>query len=60
MVALGLNATPVLLNPPLDSARTFQKFCHNPVAFDIDGDSIAYRMAIPQEATARLPVVVLM
>ena len=49
--ALGLNATPVLLNPPLDSARIGQKFCHNPVAFDIDGDSIAYRMAIPQEAT---------
>ena len=48
---LGLNATPVLLNPPLDSARVGQKFCHNPVAFDIDGDSLAYRMAIPQEAT---------
>ncbi|MCY7359237.1 MAG: gliding motility-associated C-terminal domain-containing protein, partial [Rudanella sp.] len=50
--ALGLNATPVLLNPPLDSARIGQKFCHNPVAFDIDGDSLAYRMAIPQEANS--------
>ena len=49
--ALGFNATPVLLNPPLDSARVGQKFCHNPVAFDIDGDSIAYRMAIPQESS---------
>ncbi len=41
--ALGLNNTPVLLNPPVDSARVGQKFCHNPAAFDTDGDSIAYR-----------------
>lgn len=47
--ALGLNSSPVLLNPPLDSARVGQKFCHNPAAFDSDGDSLAYRMAIPQQ-----------
>ncbi|WP_027302624.1 T9SS C-terminal target domain-containing protein [Rudanella lutea] len=47
---LGLNSTPVLLNPPLDSARIGQRFCHNPAAFDSDGDSLAYRMAVPQEA----------
>lgn len=41
--ALGQNSTPVLLNAPLDSARTGQKFCYNPAAFDIDGDSLAYR-----------------
>lgn len=46
---LGLNSSPVLLNPPLDSARVGQKFCHNPAAFDSDGDSLAYRMAIPQQ-----------
>ncbi len=51
---LGLNATPILLNPPLDSARVGQKFCHNPAAFDIDGDSLAYRMAIPQESAANI------
>ncbi|TAE29675.1 MAG: gliding motility-associated C-terminal domain-containing protein, partial [Cytophagales bacterium] len=51
---LGLNATPILLNPPLDSARVGQKFCHNPVAFDVDGDSLAYRMAIPQESAANI------
>ncbi len=47
--ALGLNRTPVLLNAPLDSARTGQKFCHNPAAFDADGDSLAYRMSIPKQ-----------
>ncbi|KAB7730263.1 T9SS type B sorting domain-containing protein [Rudanella paleaurantiibacter] len=52
---LGLNSTPVLLNPPLDSARTGQRFCHNPAAFDSDGDSLAYRMAIPQESTTGAP-----
>ncbi len=46
--ALGLNRTPVLLNPPLDSARVGQKFCHNPAAFDADGDSLAFRLSIPK------------
>lgn len=50
--ALGLNRTPVMLNPPLDSARIGQKFCHNPAAFDADGDSLAYRMTIPKEGKA--------
>jgi gliding motility-associated-like protein len=45
--ALGLNSTPVLLNPPLDSARIGQKWCHNPAAFDADGDSLAYRLYVP-------------
>ncbi|WP_266364043.1 T9SS type B sorting domain-containing protein [Tellurirhabdus rosea] len=43
---LGLNSTPVMLNPPLDSARVGQKFCHNPAAFDSDGDSLAYRLTV--------------
>jgi hypothetical protein len=45
---LGLNSTPVLLNPPLDSARVGQRFCHNPAAFDPDGDSLAYRLSVPE------------
>ncbi|RRB06528.1 T9SS type B sorting domain-containing protein [Larkinella rosea] len=45
--ALGLNSTPVLLNPPLDSARVGQKWCHNPAAYDADGDSLAYRLYVP-------------
>jgi gliding motility-associated-like protein len=48
--ALGQNRTPVMLNPPLDSARVGQRFCHNPAAFDADGDSLAYRMTIPKQA----------
>ncbi|MGA0556457.1 gliding motility-associated C-terminal domain-containing protein, partial [Larkinella sp. VNQ87] len=44
---LGLNSTPVMLNPPLDSARVGQKWCHNPAAFDADGDSLAYRLYTP-------------
>ncbi|MDF7822245.1 gliding motility-associated C-terminal domain-containing protein [Runella sp. MFBS21] len=46
--SLGLNKTPVMLNPPLDSARIGQKFCHNPAAFDADGDSLSYRLSIPK------------
>ncbi len=49
--SLGLNRTPVMLNPPLDSARIGQKFCHNPAAFDADGDSLAYRLSIPKQGT---------
>lgn len=47
---LGLNSTPVLLNPPLDSARIGQRFCHNPAAYDVDGDSLAYRLSRPQSS----------
>ena len=47
---LGLNSTPVMLNPPLDSGRVSQRFCHNPAAFDADGDSLAYRLSIPKES----------
>ncbi|WP_041616653.1 T9SS C-terminal target domain-containing protein [Spirosoma linguale] len=46
--ALLANSTPVMLNPPLDSGRVGQKFCHNPAAFDADGDSLAYRLSIPK------------
>ncbi|HEX9958213.1 MAG TPA: gliding motility-associated C-terminal domain-containing protein, partial [Fibrella sp.] len=46
--ALGLNSNPILLNPPVDTARIGQKYCHNPAAYDPDGDSLAYRIAIPQ------------
>ncbi|RIV17608.1 gliding motility-associated C-terminal domain-containing protein, partial [Fibrisoma montanum] len=48
--ALQINSTPVMLNPPLDSARVGQRFCHNPAAFDVDGDSLAYRLSVPKDA----------
>jgi gliding motility-associated-like protein len=41
---LGPNSSPELLNPPIDEGCTGQIFQHNPAAFDIDGDSLAYRL----------------
>ncbi|MCP9766459.1 gliding motility-associated C-terminal domain-containing protein [Lacihabitans sp. LS3-19] len=46
--SFGLNSTPVLLNIPLDSAALGKKFIHNPGAFDIDGDSLSYKLTTPQ------------
>jgi len=46
--AIGLNSTPVLLNVPIDSAAVGSRFIHNPGAFDVDGDSLAYRLTIPK------------
>ena len=47
--SIGINNTPILLNPPIDGAEVGQKFCHNPAAFDPDGDSLAYRMVVPRQ-----------
>jgi gliding motility-associated-like protein len=47
--SLGQNATPILLNIPIDTAAVGVRFVHNPNAFDPDGDSLAYRMTIPRE-----------
>ncbi len=42
---LGLNSTPVMLNPPVDfNACVGQRYIHNPNAVDADGDSLAYRV----------------
>lgn len=41
---LGHNSSPVLLNPPIDDGCLNQRFEHNPGAFDIDGDSLSYRL----------------
>jgi hypothetical protein len=43
----GLNNSVVLRNPPIDRATVGQKFCHNPAAFDPDGDSLSYRLVTP-------------
>lgn len=43
---VGLNSTPVLLNPPVDKAAMYRKFIHNPAAFDPDGDSISYKLTV--------------
>lgn len=44
---IGLNSTPVLLNIPVDSAALGVRYIHNPGAFDLDGDSLAYKLTIP-------------
>lgn len=46
----GLNDTPVLLADPIDLACVGQKFTHNPAAFDPDGDSLSFKLAIPKQA----------
>jgi len=43
---IGRNSTPVLLNPPIDKAALGYTFIHNPAAFDPDGDSLSYKLAI--------------
>ena len=43
---VGSNSTPEMLNPPIDKAARNQIFVHNPNAFDPDGDSLSYKMAI--------------
>ncbi|MFH0761215.1 MAG: gliding motility-associated C-terminal domain-containing protein [Bacteroidota bacterium] len=44
--AIGSNSTPVLLNPPIDKAALGYTFIHNPAAYDPDGDSLSYKLAI--------------
>lgn len=41
---LGLNNSPVLLNPPIDNGCANQVYIHNPGAYDIDGDSLSYSL----------------
>ncbi len=43
---IGYNNTPILLNPPIDKAGIGHIFIHNPAAFDPDGDSLSYKLAI--------------
>jgi gliding motility-associated-like protein len=44
----GCNNTPIFLIPPVDKAAIGVLFYHNPGAFDINGDSIAFKMVTPQ------------
>ncbi len=44
--SMGLNSTPILLNPPYDKAARGYLFIHNPGAFDPDGDSLSYKLTV--------------
>lgn len=41
---LGVNNTPELLVPPVDRAAVGKIYIHNPGAYDVDGDSLSYRL----------------
>ena len=43
----GSHNSPQFLTNPIDKATLGQRFVHNPSAFDIDGDSLSYELAIP-------------
>ncbi|ANQ47413.1 T9SS type B sorting domain-containing protein [Flammeovirga sp. MY04] len=43
---LGLNSSPVLLIPPVIKGAIGQRFVHNAGAFDVDGDSLSYRLTV--------------
>ena len=45
----GYNNSAVLLQPPLDIGCVGRLFIHNPNAYDADGDSLAYELAVPLE-----------
>ncbi|MCS6824566.1 MAG: gliding motility-associated C-terminal domain-containing protein [Cytophagaceae bacterium] len=47
---LGSNNPPVLLVPPIDKATVGELFTHNPGAIDADGDSLSYKMVVPQSS----------
>ena len=49
-VFLGYNSSPQLLAPPVDFAKVNTPFVHNPNAFDIDGDSLSYKLVPPKQA----------
>jgi len=40
---IGCNSSPQLTNPPLDKACAGACFNHNPGAYDLDGDSLAFK-----------------
>jgi len=41
---LGVDNSPTLLNPPIDNGCVGVCFKHNPGAYDVDGDSLAYSL----------------
>jgi gliding motility-associated-like protein len=47
---IGQNQTPQLSIPPLDLGQVGRLFIHNPGAYDVDGDSIAYVAYFPQSS----------
>lgn len=52
----GYNNSPFLFQPPVDNGQVGEVFKHNPNAFDIDGDSLVFELAVPlQSANSPVP-----
>ena len=47
----GFNSTPRILQPPIDKGCVGKSFIHSLNAFDPDGDSLAYRLITPLQAS---------
>lgn len=47
----GYNNSAILLQPPIDFGCIGKKFIHNINAYDPDGDSLAYELIVPFQAT---------
>ncbi|MEJ8801741.1 T9SS type B sorting domain-containing protein [Pontibacter sp. H249] len=45
----GFNSTPVLTVAPVDLAAVGRVYVHNPGAYDADGDSLAFKLRVPQQ-----------
>ena len=46
----GCNSSPVLTQEPIDNACIGSQWTHNPGAFDVDGDSLAFEFVVPERA----------
>ncbi|MEK6780438.1 MAG: gliding motility-associated C-terminal domain-containing protein [Bacteroidota bacterium] len=51
---LGCSNSPKLLVPPIDKACTGAAWYHNPGAYDPDGDSLSFELAIPLKDEGQL------
>ena len=47
---IGINSSPILDYYPIDKAALHQIFIHNPSAYDPDGDSLSYKLAVCLES----------
>ena len=47
--SLGNNTLPRLINPPVELAAVGQRYIHNPVAYDLEGDSLSYSLVTPEQ-----------
>jgi hypothetical protein len=43
------NSSPVFLNPPIPVAQVNMPYIHNPLPYDVDGDSLVWSIDVPQE-----------